>query len=136
MMLTIAIITLRDDGKEFLTQVGGTPKRVNDTRYVFSMLLCYWSWLCKDSYWNRGDREAKGIALQSIRLMLQEIIRHWPRKKGNGWFLAKFHEQLHVPWDIERNGTPRGSYTGPTERLHKEIKMHSLRTQRRREVHD
>jgi len=136
MMLTIAIITLRDDGKEFLTKVCGTPKRVNDTRYVFSMLLCYWSWLRKDSYWKRGDREAKGIALNSIRLMLQEIIRRWPRSKGNGWFLAKFHEHLHIPWDIERNGTPRGSYTGPTERLHKEIKMHSLRTQRRRDVHD
>ena len=136
MMLTIVIITLRDDGKEFLAKVCGTSKRVNDTRYVFSMLLCYWSWLRKDHYWKRGDHKAKATALQSIRLMLQEILRRWPRDKGNGWFLAKFHEQLHVPYDIERNGTPRGTYTGPTERLHKKLKQHSLRTQRRRDVHD
>jgi hypothetical protein len=136
MMLTIVIITLRDDGKEFLTKVCGSVTRVNNLRHIFSMLLCYWSWLRKPSYWKRGDHAAKETALRAIRLMLQEIVTNWPREKGNGWFLAKFHEQLHVPDDICRNGTPRGSYTGPTERLHKELKNHSLRTQRRRDVHD
>ena len=28
------------------------------------------------------------------------------------------HEQLHVPDDIERNGAPQGSHTGPTEHNH------------------
>jgi hypothetical protein len=34
---------------------------------------------------------------------------------------AKIHEQLHVPDDIERNGAPQGSHTGPTE--HNRIRL-------------
>jgi hypothetical protein len=41
--------------------------------------------------------------------MLRELIRLWPRVRGQGWEKAKIHEQLHVPDDIERNGAPQGS---------------------------
>jgi hypothetical protein len=50
--------------------------------------------------------------------MLRELIRLWPRVRGQGWEKAKIHEQLHVPDDIERNGAPQGSHTGPTEHNH------------------
>ena len=46
--------------------------------------------------------------------------------------MAKFHEQLHVPDDIERNGAPINTHTGPTEHNHIIfIKNPARRTQRR-----
>ena len=41
----------------------------------------------------------------------------WPREKGQGWDLPKFHEQLHVIDDIIWNGAPSGSYSGPLEKM-------------------
>jgi hypothetical protein len=79
------------------------------------MLLSSWVWLKRDSYWKRGDKDAKESARKAIRIMLRELIRLWPCVHGNGWEKAKIHKQLHVPDDIERNGAPQGSHTGPTE---------------------
>jgi hypothetical protein len=50
--------------------------------------------------------------------MLRELVRLWPCVWGQGWEKAKIHEQLHVPDDIEQNGAPQGSHTGPTEHNH------------------
>ena len=76
-------------------------------------------------------------ALTSIRVMLGKLKTLWPRKKGQGWDLAKFHEQLHVPDDIERNGAPQNYHTGPTENNHiHHFKRPSKVTQRRRSVLD
>jgi hypothetical protein len=45
--------------------------------------------------------------------MLHELIRLWPRVRGQRWEKAKIHQQLHVPDDIERSGAPQGSHTVP-----------------------
>jgi hypothetical protein len=79
------------------------------------MLLSSWVWLKRDSYWKRGDKDAKESARKVIRIMLRELIRLWPCVHGNSWKKAKIHKQLHVPDNIERNGAPQGSHTGPTE---------------------
>jgi hypothetical protein len=50
--------------------------------------------------------------------MLTRLKNLWPREKGQGWFKAKYHEQLHVPDDIEHNGAPSNTHTGPTEHNH------------------
>jgi len=42
----------------------------------------------------------------------------WPHSKGNGWSISKFHEQLHIPDDIDHNGDPSSTHTGPTEHHH------------------
>jgi hypothetical protein len=69
--------------------------------------------------------------------MLHELIRLWPRVRGNAWEKAKIHEQLHVSDDIEWNGAPQGSHTGPTEhspiRL---VKRQAKGTQQRAKVFD
>jgi hypothetical protein len=67
-LLTIVIITLTDEGKLLLQRAFGPGKapankargikRLNDMRYVFSMLLAYWSWLKQETFWECGDRKA------------------------------------------------------------------------------
>lgn len=106
-------------------------------RYVFQLLLSYWSWLKRDSYWKRGNRMARNRAKDAIRTMLGEIKHHWPRTKGNGWCKAKFHEQMHVPDDIERNGAHANSHSGPQEHNHiLNVKKPSQRTQKRKHLLD
>ena len=46
------------------------------------------------------------------------------------------HEQLHVPRDITRNGSPRETYSGPIKHNHLEVKKASERTQRNQALHD
>ena len=87
-------------------------------RQAFQMILAYWVWLKRDTFWKPGDKEAKLAARKAISVMLRELIRLWPRTKGQGWAKAKIHEQLHVPDDIEWNRAPQGSHTGPTEHNH------------------
>ena len=100
------------------TRVLGSAQKLNDMRQVFQMLLSYWVWLKRDTYWKRGDKTAKEAARKAIRVMLGQLIKLWPREEGNGWEIPKLHEQLHVPDDIERNGAPQGSHSGPTEHNH------------------
>ena len=101
------------------------------------MLLSYWVWLKRDTYWPIENRNAKEAARTSIRVMLQNLIQLWPRVKGQGWEKAKIHEQLHVPDDIHRNGAPQGSHTGPTEHNHiRLVKRPAKGTQQRAEVFD
>jgi hypothetical protein len=136
-MLTVVIITLTDDGFALFTRVFGSAARVAQMRQVFQMMLCYWMWLKKDKYWKRGDKVAKLVARTAIQTMLSELMKLWPREKGQGWQKAKVHEQLHVPDDIERNGAPAGWHSGPTENNHiATVKNFASQTNRRRETLD
>ena len=94
--------------------------------------MAYWAWLKKDYFWKRSDKQSKETAESSIRKMLELIVKLWPKEKGQGWNTAKFHEQLHIPRDIERNGNPHNSYAGPLEHNHLDTKGASERTQKRR----
>jgi hypothetical protein len=105
-------------------------------RYVFSMLLAYWSWLKQETFWECGDHKAQKRAEWAIRKMLSELIQLWPREAGHGWFKPKIHEQLHVPGDISHNGSPRNTYTGPVENNHLNVKAQARRTQMNRELLD
>jgi hypothetical protein len=112
-MFTLVVVSLQEEGSNFFTLVLGSSQRVNEMRQVFQMLLSYWVWLKRDPYWKRGNKDAKESAQTAIRVMLRELIRLWPRVRGQGWGKAKIHEQLHVPDDIERNGAPQGPIRGP-----------------------
>ena len=50
--------------------------------------------------------------------MWKPIPNLWPRLKGQGWEVAKFHKQLHVLDDIVRFGSPQGTHSGPMEHNH------------------
>jgi hypothetical protein len=136
-MFTLVVLSLQEEGSKFFTLVLGSSQRVNEMRQVFQMLLSYWVWLKRDSYWKRGNNDAKESARTAICVMLRELIRLWPRVRGQGWEKAKIHEQLHVPDDIERNGAPHGSHRGPTEHNHiRLVKRPAKGTQQRAKVFD
>ena len=68
---------------------------------------------------------------------MESLIRFWPAYQGQGWDLPKFQEQLHVPGDIEHNGSPQGYHTGVTKHFHiPQIKRTAVRAQRRWDVLD
>jgi hypothetical protein len=100
-MFTLVVMSLQEEGSKFFTLVLGSSQHVNEMRQVFQMLLLYWVWLKRDSYWKRGNKDAKESARMAIRVMLLKLVRLWPRVRGQGWKKAKIHEQLHVPDDIE-----------------------------------
>ena len=132
-LLTIVIISLQYDGIIYFENVLGDRRTLNNMRECFQMVLCYWMWLKRKTYWHREDNEKYSEALGAIRRMLSKIKSIWPRTQGQGWDLPKFHEQLHVPDDILQNGAPAGTHSGPAEHNHIQfVKLPSNRTQKRR----
>ncbi len=136
-MFTIVTVSLQDEGISLFEDVLGSNERLNDMRQVFQMMLAYWVWLKKETYWVRGDVLSREGARTAIRTMLRDLQQLWPRKLGQGWVKPKTHEQLHVPDDIERNGAVQNYHTGPTEHNHIfHVKRLARATQRRRETLD
>jgi hypothetical protein len=74
-MFTLVVVSLQEEGSKFFTLVLGSSQRVNEMRQVFEMLLLYWVWLKRDSYWKRGNTDAKESARTAICVMLRELIR-------------------------------------------------------------
>jgi hypothetical protein len=134
---TIVVLSLTADGEAFFNQHLGSREKTQQMRYVFQLVLCYWQWLKQERFWARGDTVARYNARKAIQTMLAKLKRLWPRGQGQGWDLAKFHEQLHVPDDIERNGAPRNYDTKCTEHNHIYfVKKPAERTQKIRATMD
>ena len=134
-MLCILLLTLTDDGCDILkTQLkksyNNPEQRMKNMQHVFSVMLCYWSWLKKDKFWKTEDTNSRKATEISIRKMLKCMVDLWPRDVGQGWHKPKLHEQIHVARDIQRNGSPRNSYSGFTESHHVEVKHLANRTQK------
>jgi hypothetical protein len=129
-LFTVICVALTKEGASFFDQCFGGDQTRNMID-VFQMLLCYWQWLKKKTFWRRGNKSAKARVKQAIQTMLQRLVHLWPQASGQGWDLAKVHEQLHVPDDIERNGAPENTDSTPTEHNHINIiKKPAMRTQR------
>jgi hypothetical protein len=84
-MFKLVVVSLQEEGSKFFTLVLGSSQRVNEMRQVFQMLLSYWVWLKRDSYWKRGSKDAKESVRTAMRVMLRKLIRLWPRVWGQGW---------------------------------------------------
>jgi hypothetical protein len=142
-LLTIVVVSLTDDGKALLEKaltpqdedLAAGVRRLNNMRYVFSLLLSYWSWLKQETFWKScGDAAAEKRADWAIHKMLAELIKLWPGAERNGWFKPKIHKQTHMPPDICRTGSPRNSYSGSVEHAHLTTKENARRTQMNRGV--
>jgi hypothetical protein len=83
-MFTIVTVSLQDKGKMLLEEVLGSNKHLNNIRQVFQMMLAYWVWLKKETYWVHGNVVSCEGAHTAIRTMLQDLLRLWPHKVGQG----------------------------------------------------
>jgi len=80
--LVIASITVK--GKKVLTAAENPNfEDYSNMIYVFEMLLCYWSWLKKDTYWKWSDKQSMQLAEQAISTMLQNVQDLFPRSSGS-----------------------------------------------------
>jgi hypothetical protein len=127
-MFTIVMFSLTDSGKKMFEAALGADL-TKKMRKVFQRLLIYWQYLHKKSFWQIDDHETRAKVRDAIRQLLNELVTLWPRHTGQGWCLAKFHEQLHVVDDIQRNGPPGGTNTHVTEHHHVGFKNLARRTQ-------
>jgi hypothetical protein len=135
-MFTIVTVSLHDEGKSLFEDVLRNKERLNDMRQVFQMMLGYWVWLKKETYWVRGDVLSREGARKAIQTMLRDLNQLWPRSSGQGWEGLKLTSNC-MPDDIERNGAVQNYHTGPTEHNHIfHVKRLACATQRRRETPD
>ena len=136
MLLTVIVVSLTDEGKKlFRDSLGGVIK-ANGMRLAFQRLLAYRSWLRKNSFWKLEDSEGPNKAKAAIKKCLQYLMDNFPRTQGQGWNIPKFHEQLHVPDDIKRNGPPSVTFSGVVEHQHVTSKRHATRTRKHLETLD
>lgn len=136
MLLTVIVVSLTTDGTKLLATAFGSSKKARQVRKAFQKLLAYRSWLRKDEYWHVNNPCGKKDAKEAIKRCLKYLKANFPREEGQGWNLSKFHEQLHVPDDIARNGPPSTTYTGVVEHQHVTAKQHAERTTKHRQCLD
>ena len=136
-LFAIAVISNTLAGEIFFTEQLGSVEAWRDMHEVFHLLLCYWAWLKRDTYWRRGDAATKAHVTLAIRTMVSKIIDLWPRGDGNGWHITKLHEQVHVADDIERWGRHKNVHSGPQEHNHIDnVKKPAKHAQQRAETLD
>ena len=136
MLLTFVVLSLTTDGNKLLATAFGTAKKAQQIRTAFQKLLAYRSWLRKKEFWKLDNPTGKSEAKIAIIRCLKYLKTHFPRQEGQGWNIPKFHEQLHVPDDIARNGPPATTYTGVVEHQHVTAKQHAERTTKHRQCLD
>lgn len=132
-MFAILLVALTREGELFFSKyLPGGHTTWERLVYCFQQMLCYWAWLKQDTFWLATDEAACEYATKSIKIMMGQIQRLWPRKMGLQWLLTKLHEQFHVPRDIHRNGKHANVHSAPQEHNHIQIKNAAKKTQRRK----
>ena len=84
----------------------------------FELILCYFEWCRKPTFWKPGDKNEKTNAHRSIKIMMWQLNKLLPRDTGCGWDITKVHELLHIVDDIERYGALANTNTSPQENNH------------------
>jgi hypothetical protein len=139
MMLAIVIAGLTKDGRNLFKS---EKSRVGTAMYSnmlesFEMLLAFWAWLKKDNYWDCGDLNAMQEAEDATCHLMSQMLKIWPRDKGQGWQKPKFHETRHYAFLIHMFGKPGNWHSGPQENNHIDnVKNQADITQKRVMVFD
>lgn len=94
-------------------------------------LLAFHAWYksTKPFIWNKLREQQ---ALRSIRTMLKLLKSIFPRESGNGWRLQKFHELLHLPYDISNFGSAKNFDTGIMENRLIHVGKHNAKLTQKR----
>lgn len=84
-------------------------------------------------YW---DNNSEGKLRDKIRELMTKILVCFPRRKGNGWKIQKFHELLHLATDTQRYGLPANFDAGWGERELKTSAKNPARSSQKRNHQD
>ena len=136
-LFAFVVAAQTNDGYKILHKQKETSENYVNMINAFEMLLCYWSWLKKEEYWDCQDMDALEIANEAIRVTVKMLKVLFPCTKGCEWNIPKMHEQLHVAANILLYGAHRNIHTGPQEHNHIEnVKHPSKRSQKQKAVFD
>jgi hypothetical protein len=98
---------------------------------LFEIFLAFHSWY-KSEDPIKWDAMSRTTIQQSIITMITKVKNVLPRNNGYSWRLQKFHELLHIPFDVENFGSPKNFDTGIMEnRLIHVGKINAKHTQKR-----
>ena len=121
--ITIALLmalTTEYGRKETRTSFRGRPgDRYIDIIQALELILIFLEWSKQDTFWNINDTETPKRAHFALRKLMAGIARLIPRTTGSKWNTTKFHEFMHMVFDILRYGSPNNTHSGPMEFLHK-----------------
>jgi hypothetical protein len=142
-MLAVVLAALTSDGRSIFLRLvrqkdGRKKDQVSmDVIYAFEMLLSFWSWLKKDSYWRRGDHQTFSDVKLAVCKLMSELQDNLKRTKGAGWFIPKLHELHHIANNIRLWGAHSNIHSGPQEHNHiANVKRPGRRTQKMKSKFD
>jgi hypothetical protein len=70
-------------------------------------MLCFDQCLNQATYWTaQHHAESKLVVQQAIRNLMQMCVDDIPLPKGKSWKFPKFHELLHLLYNMEQFGAP------------------------------
>jgi hypothetical protein len=109
------------------------PKKCSPAEFIhlIEIMLSFHAWYKSEKPipWSDGSRD---ILLSSMREMLRRLKTVLPRTEGNKWNIQKFHEMLHLPFDVENFGSPKNFDTGIMENRLIHVGKHNSKTTQRR----
>jgi hypothetical protein len=93
--------------------------RCTRTKFIelCEMMLCFHAYYKKGEYWNCDDKISSGILDQAIQKMMRHLLSTLERGEGTyNWNIQKFHEILHLVFQVEEFGNISNTDAGFGER--------------------
>ena len=142
MALTLLIIGQTQKGKIiFDKRNNGTKEQILEDNElpstqqfieVIEILLSFHSWYKSEKPIKWNESHSIEQLLKSVTVLLNKVKFTLPREEGNGWKIQKFHELMHIPYDVNKFGSPKNFDTGIMEnRLIHVGKINAKTTQKR-----
>jgi hypothetical protein len=93
--------------------------RCTRTKFIelCEMMLCFHAYYKKGDYWKCGDKVGADIFDEAIRKMMRHLLSTLERGEGTyNWNIQKFHEILHLVFQVEEFGNISNTDAGFGER--------------------
>ena len=121
-LFLFVIISHHDEGWAILSKaLDKKGKDLANAIEVIEAFLCFDAWLRLPKQWHLSrQEEAMESAEDSVRILMKLCVDHLPRGKGNGWCLPKFHEMIHLIYDMARFGASPNFWADRVEALLKD----------------
>jgi len=88
---------------------------VNNQLYILEMILSFHAWYKCGSPYSVGGEGDVLVVVHAICSMLASIKKYIPQNQNNKWKLQKFHDILHISWDMHMFGCPQNWDASPGE---------------------